>query len=403
MSTTTDFLRETADLLRKALFMKTKAARNVNVRLLEEGKNVPPAKRTGLQGMINRAFFSTLVREGFYEFLSTQIQNGQQDIASMETYRDRMTSRKRMTQAAVISDIIRRLKQSGGSWEIAFTPWVPADEVRIIDGGERSGNLPKALETISTLNERKAELRSKVRAAATTPALSIFVIYAFLLFIGIYVTPIFSRFLPNPTGIGAMLYAEGDFVDSWEAFVPPVIAFAMVWGFIFALPRWTGRVRALADRFMPFSFFRDVKGYVWVLTFMAMLRANTPDTEIIAQQMQRADPWLRERLRIILIRLRAQGGDLPVILRTASVRGVLLHFPNEGLIDAIESIYGHADTAERMQAVVDRWSNRFDKKINKKIRNFSTYAQLTVYAIMAFLLIALNDVSGQLSTSAMFH
>lgn len=394
-------MSQTTDMVRKALFLPAK--KKAGKREPLKSSVIKPAATKGFSGWVNRQFFGWKTREAVYENLATKLMNNQTDIAALERYRDMMLSRNRKTRAAIINDILRRARQSGTGLSVAFAPWIPKEEQKILEGGQRAGNIPKALETIIQLNEQKAEMQSKLKSAVSQPAFYVLVIYAFLLFIGIYITPEFSKFLPNPTGIASLLYAEGRFVDSWQAFIPPVIALTLTGLFIWSLPRWTGPYRAKLDQHLPYSFFKETRGYIWLTSFVAMLESGIPDVEIIRQQIKDADPWMKERLRYVINELGSEGVTLPVALRNASVRRVKFEFPNSDLIDDIDGSYGYEDSSERIQKIMRRWSYRFDKKMSKRIKMFGYSTQMAVYFIMGFLLIALNALTIQLSSGNFLH
>lgn len=361
---------------------------------------VRPAKTTGLRGAANRFAFNPKVREALYDDLATKIENGEVNVVALRAYRDLLIERGKRGLASILVDILRRLEQGGTSFARAFKPWIPEEELRILDSCEQAGNLVAAFETIIMLNQRKEDIYKKVRGAAIMPFLYILLIYGLLLFVGIWMVPHFANMLAHPTGSAALLYAEGRFVDSAQAFIPPVVVGLLVVAFVFSLRRWTGKYRAIADRYMPYSLYREIQGYIWLISFISMLKGNNiADQSILKQQVDGANPWLKERLRTYLIKLRIEGMSFPEVLKTAGVGGHRFNFPTEGLIDSIGSVYGKKDTAERLERILVRWSLRFDEKLNRQIKAIAVTSQIAVYAILGFILIAMNAVSTQITMS----
>lgn len=396
-------MSQAVDILRKTFFLSPKNPNQAGRRDPLKTSVIRPAAKTGFSGWLNRKFFGWKAREALYDDLSSKLMNNQTDITALERYRDMLLLRKRRTRAAIVNDILRRARQEGNNLALAFAPWVPKEEAKIIEGGQRAGDIPKALETIIQMNENRDQMKGKVIAAISMPAFYTLLIYVFLLFVGIYITPQFTKFLPNPTGIGAMLYAEGRFVDSWQAFVPPVFALSVTALFAWSLPRWTGKYRTMFDQHLPYAFFKETRGYIWMVAFIAMLESGMSDVEILRQQIRDTDPWMKERLRCILHELSTEGSSLPIALRVASVRGVKFEFPNPGLIDTIDGAYGYEDTPERLTKSLKRWSYRYDKMMSNRIKWVGYIAQTVLYGIMGFLLLALNAISQQLGTSGVFH
>lgn len=362
---------------------------------------VRPAKTTGMTGMINRMmYFDARTRESLYNDLATKIENGEVNVVALRAYRDLLIERGRKRKASIIVDILRRLEQGGASFARAFKPWIPEEEMRILESAEKAGNLVGAFETIILLNHRKEDIYKKIKGAALMPFFYLILIYGLLLFVGIWMMPHFASMLAHPTGSAAILYAEGRFVDSPQAFIPPAVIVILVISFIMSLKRWTGKYRAIADQYLPYSLYREVQGYIWLISFIAMLKGNnTADLQILKQQVDGANPWLKERLRTYLIKLRSDGASFPEVLKNAGVGGRKFNFPTESLIDSIGSVYGKKDTPERLERILSRWSLRFDEKLNKQIKSLSFTAQISVYAILGFILVAMNAVSTQITQS----
>lgn len=361
---------------------------------------VRPAKTTGWRGWLNRLAFSPKVREALYEDLATKIENGEVNVVALRSYRDLLVERGKRGLASILVDILRRIEQGGTSFARAFKPWIPEEEVRILDSCEQAGNLVSAFETIILLNQRKEDIYKKIKGAAVMPFFYLILIYGLLLFVGIWMVPHFASMLAHPTGSAAILYAEGRFVDSPEAYIPPVAVMVLIIAFIFSLRRWTGKYRAIADKYMPYNLYKEIQGYIWLISFIAMLKGNNiADLSILKQQVEGANPWLRERLRTYLIKLRIEGVSFPEVLKTAGVGGHRFNFPTEGLIDSIGSVYGKKDTPERLERILARWSLRFDEKLNRQIKTFAFSAQIAVYAILGFILVAMNAVSVQITQS----
>ncbi|WP_174501924.1 type II secretion system F family protein [Acidiphilium sp. C61] len=392
-----------AELKRSFLIALFGRSSQLTMRRALRSNTVRPAVSTGWQGAINRAFFGSIARERFYEHLATSIENGRNDVAAIEIYRDRLKERRRGTIASIMGDLLRRLTSGGSSLSAALAVWVPAEEIRIIEGGEASGDMSKALNLVIEMNVRKRDLAHQIRSATLTPAFYAIVVYAFLLFVGIKVTPEFAKELPNPTGLGAYLYAEAAFCDSWQAFLPPFFMVAGTIAFKLSLTRWTGYGRAIVDDYPPFSIFRDIRGYVWLMTFSAMLQSGIADIQIIRQQLLSADPWLKERLNAARRVLSSEGGSLPMALAHAGVRGKRFNFPSVDMIDNMESIYGYSDSAERLAVATNRWAVKFDQVMRARVKRFGLVAEIALLSITAFVLIGMNAISQQMTMAASFH
>ncbi len=361
-----------------------------------EQKLTAPKSPYGMIGKINRFVFNMKARTDFYIYLASQLKNGADFTLSLKKYRERRMARKRRTEAGIMSDMIRRLSASGTDYSQAMKPWIPHQEYAILYGYEKAGQLAKAFKIINAENKKKAAFMKLIRSGIGKPVMSALVIYATLLFIGIDITPSFSKYLAHPTGSVAILYAEADYVDSYQAFIPPLIFCIYAVWVRYSLPGWRGKFRVMAEKFPPYSIYKQYQGYMWLVGFLSQSRTGTPEKDILDDQIKQANPWLAERLKKIRFYIN-QGNLLPVALKMADTGGVKFDFPNIDLIEALESVYGKQGAHEAMDEILNDWQEAFSEEWKKKIFQFSAICMMIVYCLITFVILALNDLSGQLA------
>lgn len=345
--------------------------------------------------------FSWAVRHGLYRHLTAQVGNTVPVETALDSYRLRLKRRKRVSSEKVIGDISRRMRD-GSTLAAALAKWAPADEVAIINSGEMSGDLANSLELLIESKRRVAAVQKAVKSAMTRPIIYVIAIYAFIWALGRFVIPDLQAALPSAraTGMVAWMYKAGDLANSWLSVIPPLAVSAAVYFTMASLPRWTGRYRVLAERYFPYSFYRDIQGYAWLMGFTALLRAGMPDVAVLQTQMEHSTPWLRERLHALWWRM-DDGASLSVALASKGKRGMpAFGFPNPDIVDDISSMAGFSDFPERITKVAGIWASELEEAMKEKAERFGLLAELVMYGVIVLLLFAVNEMSTQLGSIA---
>lgn len=348
----------------------------------------------------DRMAFAWPVREALYRHLSAQVGNSVAIEVALDTFRERLKRRKKISSDKIVASVARRMRD-GSTLAAALATWIPQDEVSVISGGELSGKLPRALELLIETKRRIARVNAALKAAVVTPAIYLVAVFGMLWAIGRYVTPGLEQALPKEKAQGLVygLYVAGDLANSWWALVPPaVIAFGLTW-LVRSLPRWTGRGRVAAENVFPYSFYRDIHGYTWLMSFAALLRAGMADVEILKRQSKQANPWLKERLDALWWRMH-NGASMSSALMAKGKDGMpAFGFPNPDIVDDISSMAGFSDFPERIAVIAIQWADELERLTLARAKSFGFAMEIGMYAVMGLLMIAINSMSTQMGTS----
>lgn len=343
--------------------------------------------------------FAWPVRQGLYRHLAAQVGNTMPVETALENYRLRLQRRGRVSSDKIVGDVSRRMRD-GSTLAAALSKWIPADEVSIINSGEMSGNLAKSLELLIESKRRVATVVKSVKAAVTRPIIYLVAIYVFVWALGAFIIPDLQFALPEDRakGMAAGMFKAGHLANSWGALIPPVVAVVFVYLVLFSLPRWKGRYRVIAERYFPFSFYRDIQGYAWLMGFTALLQAGMPDVTILKNQCNYATPWLRERLHALWWRM-DNGSSLPAALMAKGKGGMPpFGFPNPDIVDDISSMAGFSDFPARITNVASIWAQELEETMKAKAERFGFWAETLMYGLITLLLLAVNALSNQLGS-----
>ena len=346
-----------------------------------------------LEDYFNRAVFNWPMRSALYRHMSVQIDNGINQITALENFKRRLKREKRKTCIAILDDIIRRMR-NGAQLSGALRLWVPGDEALTITGAEMAGNVGVAFELLIQSKARITNVRRSMVSAFTTPLVYLCAIYGMLWAIGMYFLPSIKQAMPakNVQGLGALLYTLGDFATSFWMLLPIVFIAALFGWAAWALPNWTSVRRKEVEQFFPFNFYRDIQGYVWLLTFASMLEAGMSDTRILLEQSRIASPWLKQRL--LAVRRRMVNGEG----LANALQGTQLNFPNPDMIDDIASMADFDDFPKRIMKRTVQWADELELNVKARIRTIGFIFNIVMYGLILLVLLGMNSLSVQMGS-----
>jgi type II secretory pathway component PulF len=344
--------------------------------------------------------FAWPIREGLYRHLSAQVSNGVNVEKALETFSERLKRRKKVSSEKIVADVARRMRD-GATLADALGRWIPQDEASIISSGELAGNLPKALDLVVEAKRRVGRVNGAIRKALTTPAIYLAMLFAMMWMLGRFVLPGFKTSLPpeRARGLISGLYTMGDFANSWWSLLPFLLLVAIVAVVMNSFTKWTGRHRVTAERYFPYSFYRDIQGYTWLMSFAALLRAGMADVAILKRQAAEAkktSPWLYERAFALWWRM-DNGASLPDSLLTKGRGGMPpFAFPNPDIIDDIASMSDFGDFPERIAVVAVQWADELESSTMGKAAFLGTTMEVLMFVLMGMLMVAINSMSTQI-------
>lgn len=355
------------------------------------------------QTLQSRNKFNWKVRERFYQHLADQVGN---DIAletALNNFRARMIRAKKKASAQLILLITQKLK-NGLSFSQSLDGLVSNEELAMITAGEMAGNLPHSLNLILEQRARTTRLKKTLIKGLSAPMFQLLVVCGVLWFIASSVIPQLESVvsMKKAHGLVYALFVLSGFVNSlWVLLIPIIFILAIV-GLAWSFPRWTGRIRVTAEHYFPYSYYRDLMGYQWLMVFTALLQAGIPDVNILQMQAKNASPYLKERLTLFYQRLRSGGMSLAQAI-TAPVRhnGTPLNFPNPEINESIIALYGFANFPERITKLVGQWADQMETQTLELARSLGFFLDVLMFVVMSLLAVAINDLSSQVGNIPM--
>lgn len=362
-------------------------------------RRAPDTFWSRLSAAADRLAFNWPTRRKFYSHLAAQVANGKAVQDAVESYAVVLAKRKRKSSAALVENIARRMRDGGMPLRDAIKIAVPQDEVALISGGELSGEIEKAMDIIISSHDRLEDVMKAYRSALAMPIFYFAMTYLVLWLIGGYVMPQITMSLPEDkvSGLGLLMYQAAALSQSWLVAVPIVLAIGLMIAIRRSLSRWTGARRIFAERIFPYSFYRDIEGFKWLISFAGMIEAGLTDVKILKEQMKTASPWLRERLYHVHYRMTEGGMGLGSALEAKGRELPPFEFPNPDIIDSLSSVEAFSDFNERVARLTARWSKEIEESSQRRAKMLALVAEMSIYGIMALLMVAINSVTSQMS------
>lgn len=338
------------------------------------------------------------MREAIYRHLCVQLSNGVPIDVALALLKKRFVRRKRQDAAQKIELIGQRM-HDGLSLADAVKPWIRFDEYAVLSAGELAGELPRVFTLIIKAQQRKYRILSAFKNALMTPFIYASLMGGMLWAIGHFVTPSVESSLPENKALGMVyaLYVIGDFANSLWALLPILVMgifMLMVW---YSFPYWVGKYRIYAEHFFPYALYRDLQGFLWLMSFTQLLGAGLPDTVILERQHRHAAPWMKERLQAYGFRMK-NGASLSGALLARGMGGMpAFGFPHPDMVDDIESMAGFSDFPQKMTVLAMQWADDLEQKTLALAKSIGLAMEVTMYVLMGLLMVAINQLSSQLS------
>jgi type II secretory pathway component PulF len=242
-------------------------------------------------------------------------------------------------EAIVLQDCIAGV-DNGRALSVVLQHWVPFDEHSTIATGDRGGKVADALMRGADVIKRKGTMRKALINAITYPAfLMLSVGVAFY----VIATNVLPRLLANvkpehmDSSIQLLSWLSSLVADNGGALLTGIVIVSI--GVGVSLPRLTGRFRFYADKLPPWSMYRIVQGAIFIYNVGVLLEANVPKKEILEMMLERANPYMAERLEGALLGVK-NGLDLGRAMKESG-----FDFPSKDAI-AYVSVIGSMEGGE---------------------------------------------------------
>jgi len=267
---------------------------------------------------------------------------------------------------------IHRTLKLGKTFLDAFKPWVPTNELVIIQAadGNQAGEAFSALATITTAMR---DILGSLVAAFSYPALLIGMIFVSMramhqdMVVPVVKTIDVAMLLPE-TRYWMQLVAFGSDYR-WQIVMATMVVITVM---VLSFSTWTGPVRGFFDRWVPpYIFYREITAARFVLAFVALQVSGTPVAEAVRLLSEHGSRYFRSMTHPIYVAA-IRGQSDPKAFRSPMLD------PNTSV--ALGKLVSTRDVATALPRIADALISSTHRRI-KRIAGMVTGASLIVVAL----------------------
>lgn len=242
------------------------------------------------------------MRRDFYE-----------DLAEALKDRDTVTNRIDVlaSRAVAEKDVLAPLFQlwsrrmDDRSFSEALEGTVPDGDLMILGAAENAGKLADGLQFTSLVIDAGKEMTGALYAAVIGFVFLTLFLAGLLAGFSFYGIAMIEELVPASQWpwIGQLLREIAQFVTAKGVWV---LCLLLAGGaaYVWSLPRWSGKARVVADRFLPiYTIYRDFQGARFLVSLAALMRNRVSLNTALETLAETATPWLRWHIREVLLRL----------------------------------------------------------------------------------------------------
>lgn len=343
-----------------------------------------------------RHTFTGAHRQPFYETLRFLIENKQALEDALRMIGDVHTDfgLRWHPYSELVKDCLEATADNtaGRSIQDVFLAWVPSEEAALISAGITSGDTPTALVQADKLIVARQRIFRQMLSACLYPII-LFCLTGGLLYVNSsQLIPTLGKLSPPDTWEGALgfMYKLSEFTSQYGI----LSAFCLL-GFCIAvlisLPRWTGRIRQVVDLFIPWSFYKDMQGAVFLMNVSALIGAGVPELKALTTLHSFGSPWLRERLDVVIERVN-MGEGMGEALRHCGYR-----FPSQEAANYLSLLAKGESASQLISNYADRWLEQALGKVTNRtnvVKLFSLLLIISFFLLMLGVVMQIQDMNS---------
>lgn len=283
-----------------------------------------------------------------------------------------------------------------GSLSEAVTGWVPAQEVLLIEAGERSGRFQHALSIMLDLNDRMSAIRGQLASKLAYPVASLLMLCGVLYYLSTNFLPAILQIAPKTMHWSGSAEIVVSLLQWAELWLLPVVfgAIALLIGIFATLPYFRGPVRRLFDGVPPWSVHRFTSGVGFLSALLVLMESGRGLTDALALIEPNASPYLARTLDKISKAMR-EGEDFGAALASSGER-----FPDHELIKEIQVYSRIGRLEENLLSLVRSWMESATQRSLRQISLLSNLVLTGSFGLLALTFNGFYDIINQLTQGA---
>lgn len=300
--------------------------------------------------------------------------------------------RKPNEPGAIMLGEWRKAVQNGGMLAEGMEGWVPQAERLVVLAGEQSGRVEAALRSLVAIVVSQRRIRGAIAGGVAYPIALFGITLVYLYLFGAHVIPQFAAIVPPQRwhGPAHLLYLLSSFTTHWLFYgVAAVLAGSAL--LVYSMPRWSGRLRIVLDRYPPYSLYRLMVGISFLTAFASLQAAGLTVEKSLVRLSSLAQPWLRERIDDTLFGVKS-GLNVGEALKTTGYR-----FPSDEIVDDLCIYAEYKGFAEALKTLADEWMEAGVERIAAQMRVLNGAAIVALALLLSVLITGFFGIQQEIA------
>ena len=282
--------------------------------------------------------------------------------------------------------------ERGYSFSEATRGWIPTDETLLLTSSDMS-SLIVALENVGRIVVANKRIGRAVFSAIAYPLLLLVLVFGIIIMVGIYLVPPLAEVAGEGmvwTGGAASLIWLSEWAGRYWKFIAFlfVIAMVIIW---LSLPIWSGRLRAMFDKFPPWNIYKIRVSVGWMMSMAAMVSSGVSIPDAMRVIADNANKYLRDILDKTLRHI-ANGDNLGNALQNTG-----MDFPSEELIGDLAVYSDMNDFDENLNHIANEFLEESVRKIESLSDALNTVGILLISGVIAWVVLGTFQMQDQIT------
>jgi type II secretory pathway component PulF len=351
---------------------------------------------SSIDEFVTKARFGSRERIDLYQSLALLLDNNVQiSDALYELYLVYSDEEKKPGEPlAMVTKECHQAYANGRKLYQALKRWAPHQEVALLEAGEATGALAKALRDAIMAIGYKERIKSAVVVATLYPGFLNSIACVLLWIIANKLVPKMAQ-LSDPStweGVGYSLYVIADVTTNYGAYLVAGTIVLLILIF-YSLPRWKGDLRVYADRAPIYSTYRMLHGSTFLLNVSVMIRAGIPMHEALVQLAKGAPPWLYQRIAFAAYGTK-QGANLGIALHRAGQ-----NFPDKRAVQFLKILATRSGFEEALHNFSREWLETSIRRVEATAKLTLLFSACLMAALMVVVVVGTYDMQMAIERS----
>lgn len=302
-------------------------------------------------------------------------------------------TRPREPFAIVMREWQKNLER-GMTFSEATRGWVPQNETLLVTSGNLS-NLVVALENVGRVVDGTQRIRRAMTSAIGYPLFLLGLTFGIIIMVGIYLVPPLIEVGGGDVvwrgSAQSLVWLSNISIKYWYIFL---VVFASVIAVVWvSLANWSGRLRAVFDKFPPWSIYKIQMSVGWLMSLGAMVSAGVTIPDAMRMLADSANRYLKSILERTL-RYIANGENLGRALEHTG-----RDFPDSEIIGDLTIYADMNGFDENLNRVANDYLNESVRKMEKISNTLNSIGILLISAIIAWVVLGTFQMQDQITSA----